>query len=468
MKVLGIEIEDKERDILTRLFIENGDSIDYEDGGLLVNKEFKKKKYNIVVIDSDKFEYDELMILVKEISSIDKKIVVLVIGENSTLQMIAGVIKNGAYDYILKPLEGVEILTVSEKALKDQKIKAEKFTPRIFFGEEDEIIGTTKRMIEIFKLIGKVASSNVSVLITGESGTGKELIAKAIHEFSDRKDDKFVAVNCTAIPSTLMESEFFGYEKGAFTGAIARKIGKFELANEGTLFLDEVGDMELDIQAKLLRVLQENEFVRVGGTETISVDVRIVVATNKSLEDMITDGKFRDDLYHRLKVVEIELPPLRERKDDIPILIEHFVKVFNGELNKNIKGVSKLAMKKIMSYDWPGNIRELKNSIKSGMAVCRGDSILPEDLPGDVTGAKISKRHGDIQDWILADWIEGELSILSQNKEKNYYNSIISRVERELIRQLLESTNGKKVDTAELLGITRNTLRSKMNAYGLE
>lgn len=466
MKTLGLKLDLKTRQELQNTYNENKREIFFSENYKDIDTELEERKYNSVIIEGDFFDYNTLVSIVKKIVDFDKKIIIIICGEKSNLKLIAGTIKAGAYDYIMKPLIGMKVFKIIEKSLKDQKLKSEKLFEDIRL--EEEIIGTNERMVEIYKLIGKVSESNVAVLITGESGTGKELIAKAIHKFSDRENNAYVAVNCTAVPSTLMESEFFGHEKGAFTGAIARKIGKFEAANNGTLFLDEIGDMELDIQSKLLRVLQENEFVRVGGVETVKVNVRIIAATNKDLETMIQEGKFREDLYHRLKVVEIELPPLRERKDDIPFLINYFINLFNDEMGKANKGISRPALEKIMKYDWPGNIRELKNAIKSSMAVCRGDTILIEDMPANVIGTKISKRHGDIQDWVLADWIEGEIDILKQANEKNYYDRIVSRVESELIRQVIETTNNKKVEAADILGITRNTLRAKMNIYGLD
>lgn len=466
MKTLALKVDSKTKHELQNTYNENKKEIFFTENYKDIESELDERKYNSIIIEGDFFDYDTLVSLVKRVVDYDKKIIIVICGEKSNLKLIAGTIKAGAYDYVMKPILGVKLFKLFEKALKDQKLKSEKIFEEV--RQEEEIIGTNERMVDIYKLIGKVSGSNVAVLITGESGTGKELIAKAIHKFSDRENSSYVAVNCTAVPSTLMESEFFGHEKGAFTGAVSRKIGKFELANNGTLFLDEIGDMELEIQSKLLRVLQENEFVRVGGTETTKVDVRIIAATNKDLETMIQEGKFREDLYHRLKVVEIELPPLRERKDDIPFLINHFINTFNDEMGKAIKGISRPALEKIMKYDWPGNIRELKNAIKSAMAVCRGDTILIEDLPANVIGTKISKRHGDIQDWVLADWIEGEIEILKQANEKNYYDRIVSRVESELIRQIIEATNNKKVEAADILGITRNTLRAKMNIYGLE
>ena len=468
MNVLGIRLENRLKDELKKSFAENGKEITFYDDTNSVSEEIKKNKYNSVIIDGDIFEYDTLVEIVSKLSQLNKKMILLVLGERSGIKFVAGSIKNGAYDYILKPVNGVKLIKVIEKALKDQKLRAEKVDGKGVIASEEELIGTTEQMVEIYKLIGKVADSSVPVLITGESGTGKELIAKAIHSFSNRAEGQFIEINCSAVSQKQFELELFGYEKNGFSGIWSEKKGKLELANNGTIYLDEISGIDIENQGRLLRVLQENEFFRVDGSEPIKLNVRIIASTNKDIEEMIAQGLFREDLYHRLRVVETELPPLRERKDDIPFLIDYFIKRFNEELKKNIKGISKPAVNQMMKYDWPGNIRELKNAVKSAMAVCRGDSILVEDLPVNVIGAKITKRHGDIQDWVLADWIEGEIEILNGNKSNNYYEDIISRVERELIRQVLEMTNGKKVEAAEILGITRNTLRAKMNNYGLE
>jgi len=468
LNVLGIKLENRLKEELKKSFTENGKEITFYDDTNSVAEEIKKNKYNSIIIDGDIFEYDELVETILKLSQLNKKMILLVLGERSGIKFVAGCIKNGAYDYILKPANGIKLIKVIEKALKDQKLRAEKVDGKGVIASEEELIGTTEQMVEIYKLVGKVADSTVPVLITGESGTGKELIAKAIHNFSNRAEGQFIEINCSAVSQKQFELELFGYEKNGFSGIWSEKKGKLELANNGTIYLDEISGIDIENQGRLLRVLQENEFFRVDGSESIKLNVRIIASTNKDIEEMIAQGLFREDLYHRLRVVETELPPLRERKDDIPFLIDYFIKRFNEELKKNIKGVSKPAVNQMMKYDWPGNIRELKNAVKSAMAVCRGDSILVEDLPANVIGAKITKRHGDIQDWVLADWIEGEIEILKGNNSNNYYEDIVSRVERELIRQVLEMTNGKKVEAAEILGITRNTLRAKMNNYGLE
>lgn len=461
MNVLGVTLGKKYSDDLMNVFNEEIVFIDnYSD----VFDEVKSKKYSAMILEGDELSKDKLLEIIERILNIQKKLIIFVIGERSNLNVVAGTIKAGAYDYILKPIEADKIYRLVDKSIKDQRMKSEKIGKAITV-TEDKLIGNTIDMVDIYKMIGKVAASNVPLLISGEGGTGKQLVAKAVHQFSDRAEKNFISVNCTMIQSSVLEKKFFGFESN---NGLDSQMGYLEQADNGTLFLRDVGELGLDMQARLLAVLQEGEFTRIGGSNLLKTDVRIIASSSKNLEELINDGKFREDLYHKLKVVEINVPALRERKDDIPYLIENFMSQFNHTGTKNIKGVSKPAMKKIMKYDWPGNIRELKNTIKSAITLCRGTNILPEDLPANVIGAKISKRHGDIQDWVLADWIEGEIDILNNNNQKNYYGNVISRVERELIRQVLEITNGKKVEAAEILGITRNTLRTKMNNYGLD
>ncbi len=464
MNILGVMLEKKLELELTEVL---GTEVSFIDNFSDIFDEIKRNRYSAVVLEGDELKYEKLIEVIERILNVNKKIIVVVLGERAGLNIIAGSVKAGAYDYLMKPVEGEIISKIIEKALKDQKMKAERVGTKVDVGEE-KIIGMTPAMIDVYKMVGKVASSNVSVLIAGEKGTGKKLVARAIHKFSERQEMPFMTINCSAMQDILLERKIFGYEQGAFKGASISQIGELEKANGGTLFIGNIEDLSLDSQAKILSVLQEGEFFRIGGTTPIKVDLRLVASTGQNLDELIVEGKFSEELYHRLKILDIEMPALRERKDDIPFLIDYYIQKFNEEFHKSVKGVSKPAIKKIMKYDWPGNVRELQNAIKSAMALCRGASLLIEDLPANVIGAKISKRHGDIQDWVLADWIEGEISILKSNSQKNYYGNIIARVERELIRQVLEITNGKKVETAEILGITRNTLRTKMNNYGLE
>lgn len=426
----------------------------------------KERRYEAIVIDETDFQREMLINIIKKIRELHKKAVVIIVGASSNLKLVAGAIKAGAYDYILKPISPKEINKIIEKAVKDHKLLAERVDKNKNTG--DKLIGQTQKIVDVYKMIGRVSNTRIPVLVIGEKGTGKSSVATSIHQLSEWNSKHFLSINCTSFQNNLLERKLFGYEKGAFEGAAFSQVGDLIKANGGTLHLGNIESLSLDMQSKILYLLQEKEFFRMGGAEPIKIDVRIIATTNTNLEELIEKKMFIDELYNKLKILEINIPPLRERKDDIPFIIDHYLLSCNQELRKTVKGVSKPAMKKIMRYDWPGNVNELKNAIKSAVALCKGNSILLEELPGNVIGNRVLKRKGDNQDWILTDWIEGELLALKNNKQNNYYGIILARVEKELIRQVLELASGKKVETAELLGITRNTLRTKMNNYSLE
>lgn len=426
----------------------------------------KSKKYETIVIEEKNLQEEALINLIKKVGEYQKKGVIIVLGETSNLKVVAGSIKAGAYDYILKPLAASEIIKIIEKSVKDFRLLAERIDKHKSTG--DKLIGQTKQIVELYKTIGKVATSRVPVLVFGEKGTGKTSVAKSIHQFSDWSNKPLISLNCTSYQSDLLERKMFGYEKGAFKGAVFPQIGELEKANGGTLHLGNIESLSLDMQSKILYFLEEGEFFRLGGAEPIKIDIRVVATTCENLEELINQGKFIDELYRKLRVLEVNIPPLRDRKDDIPLIVDHYLIECNDELHKNIKGVSKPALKKLLRYDWPGNVNELKNAIKSAVALCRGTSILIEDLPSNVLGTKVNKKRGDLQTTDLKEWIKDEIEVFKKNNQKDYYGNIISKVEKELIRQVLEMTNGKKVETAEILGITRNTLRTKMSNYGLE
>lgn len=427
----------------------------------------KTKKYDVILIEERNSKEEILINLITKITEFQKKVVIIILGDTSNLKIIAGSIRAGAYDYILKPESIENIVKIVEKSFKDYKMMAERVDKTKSTGQK--LIGRTKGMINLYKIIGKVANSSVPVLVIGERGTGKTSVAASIHQFSSAHDKPLISINCNSYRSGLLERKLFGYEKGSFEGAVFSQFGELEKAEGGILHLANIEALSLDMQSKILFLLEENKFFRLGAAEPINAFVRIIASTSVNLEEQISKGNFIDELYRKLKVLEINIPTLRDRKEDIPFIIDHYIAECNQELNKNVKGISKAALKKIMRYDWPGNVNELKNAIKSAVAMCRGASILIEDLPPNVMGEKILSFKDKEEIISLENWIREEIAKLKAIKKKgDYYFEIISKVEKELIRQILESTNGKKVETAEILGITRNTLRTKMNNYDLE
>ncbi|MDQ0286757.1 two-component system response regulator AtoC [Desulfofundulus luciae] len=375
--------------------------------------------------------------------------IILITAYGSTQSTIEAM-KLGAFDYLLKPLQINDLIETVKKATEIKRLMQKTSPPpdKEMTGPGEIMIGLSPGMQKVYKAIGRVANSNATVLIRGESGTGKELVARAIHYNSVRRDKPFIKINCASIPDNLLESELFGYEKGAFTGAVTSKPGKFELAQRGTIFLDEIGEMSLSLQAKLLRVIQEREFERLGGTETIKVDVRIIAATNKDLEKCIAEGTFREDLFYRLNVVDIYLPPLRERKDDIPVLVEHMIKLYNAEYKKQVTGFTDQAMKLLLEYDWPGNVRELKNVCERAVLMSTGPLLTVEDLPRNIR--KSSRR---------LHWLKG----LSGDS----FKEMIAEVEREIILQALEEHNWNRSAAAQALKMNRSSLYLKMKELGI-
>ncbi len=386
---------------------------------------------------------------------------VIIMTADSTMKNTLEAMKHGAFDYITKPFDLNEVEIILERALENMSLKAkvEKLTERLKekLKEETVFVGASRAVQNVFKTIGKVAAKDVTVLILGESGTGKELLARLIHSNSARSGAPFVAVNSAAVPRDLMESELFGYEKGAFTGAIEDKAGKFELADGGTLFLDEVGDMPEGLQARLLRVLQEKEFYRLGGKEPISVDVRIIAATNHDLERAVAEKKFREDLLFRLNGVTVTLPPLRERKGDVTLLALHFLERFSHEFGTGARALSPEAIEALETYPWPGNVRELENTLRRAVLLCPSVKISPEDL----ALPQARKGKESFEDMIatrLKPFVEK-----TDHRDKQYlYDFIMPFMERPLIKLVLARTHGNQVQAAEILGINRNTLRKKI------
>jgi nitrogen regulation protein NR(I) len=419
-------------------------------------------KPDVVVLDINLPDRNGLDVF-REIQSGDARIPVIFITGHGTTDTAIEAIKLGAFDYLLKPLELDQVEEVVERALEiSRRMRTPAITSEEPFQEEaDLIVGRSPQMQEIYKAIGRVAAQDVTVLLLGETGTGKDLIARAIYQHSRRAAGPFLAVNCAAIPDALLESELFGHEKGAFTGADRRRIGKFEQCSGGTLFLDEIGDMTPLTQAKVLRVLQDQTFERVGGSELLKTDVRVIAATNRDLAELAQQGEFRSDLYYRLSVFTITLPPLRDRGDDIVLLVRHFLRKFGHELGKDVRDIDSEALAILTSYRWPGNVRELQSVIKQALLHATGAVLLPAFLPASVfdDSRRAPAREGTDLDRLIEDGI--------QAADERLYAGILETVRRKLITRALEETGGNQLRAAKLLGITRGTLRSELRALGI-
>lgn len=426
--------------------------IEAEEGKSALNL-VQKRSVDLVLLDIRlPGEMDGIQVL-ERIRALDEQMEVILVTAVKTLRTAVEAIKLGAYDYITKPFEVEELLPLVRRALQKRALEKEVFYLKTELDRRqgfDDIVGKSRQMQSIYDLIQHVAQTTATVLISGESGTGKELIARAIHRQGPRHDRPFVPVNCVAIPENLMESELFGHEKGAFTSAFYRRIGKFELANTGTLFLDEVGGLRMDLQAKLLRVIQEREFERIGGTKAINTDVRIIAATNVNLKQAVQEKQFREDLYYRLNVIPIHLPPLRERREDISLLVEHFLRKYNREFSKEIRGLSKGAMAVLQEYDWPGNVRELENIIERSVALARGPVVTLQDLPLDLALFPVGPAEP-----------RGALAGYPTLREAKL------QFERQLILRVLERTQWNQTEAARILGVHRNTLQLKLASLGL-
>ncbi len=389
----------------------------------------------------------------------------IVMTAQSTMANAIEATKRGAYDYLTKPFDLEQVGVLITRALSLRRLTKDLQRLRGELKQRHElVIGRTPAMQEVYKIIGRVAPTDATVLIQGETGTGKELVANTVHYHSDRRGP-FVALNCSAIPNELLESELFGYERGAFTGAVERRIGKFEAAAAGTLFLDEIADMPLGLQAKVLRVLQEREFTRVGGREALRADVRIIAATNQDLESAVRAGRFREDLFFRLNVVRVLVPPLRDRRADIPELIEFFVDKVNRDLGTSIVGVTDDVRELLMRHSWPGNVRELENTLLRAAVLARGRTLVPEDFALTGQARTTSGEVLPLEDAVrrrLADLLDAE-----GERVQDLYNTVIGAVERPLIEVVLERAGGNQVKAADMLGINRNTLRKKITELGI-
>ena len=441
LELLSVALEDEEYRILQA---KNGKE---------ALSQFKKEKPHVVLLDIRMPDMDGLKVL-RQIKESGQSSSVIMMSAYGAMETVLEAIKRGAYDYLTKPVDLEKVKLLVRRALETQELAQEVTSLRSKVEEKyqlDNIIGKHPKMFEVFKMIGRVMDNKATVLIIGETGTGKEVVARAIHFNGPFRDESFIAVDCASLPSDLLESELFGHEKGAFTGAIAQKIGKFELASKGTLFLDEIGNLTLATQVKLLRFLQEKRIERVGGTNTIELDVRIITATNLDLEKAVKEGSFREDLYYRLNVITIPLPPLRERRDDIPLLVEHFLQKYRSESKGKVKLILSETMDLLMRYDWPGNVRELENVIERATVIGKAEAILIEDLPLRIQKQKVVSGPG-----------------LETSPEKVPFEQRVENFEKRLIVDALEKTNWIQTKAAELLGTSRSILKYKMKKYGIK
>jgi len=449
-RILIVDDEEGMRRLLARVLAKEGyQTVAVANGADALRQIASADPFDLVVTDIHMPEMNGLDLL-RQVKEYDPSLPIIVITAYGTVENAVQALRAGAYDYIAKPFENDEIKLTVAKALERERLLAE----NRYLHEELEgryafsgIVGNSSAMQEVFDMASSVAVTNATVLITGESGTGKELLARSIHYNSPRKEKPFIVLNCAVLSEGVLESELFGHEKGAFSGAINARKGRFEQADQGTLFIDEVGEMSLAAQVKLLRVIQEHEFERVGGNQTIAVNVRLVTATNKNLEEEVKAGRFREDLFYRLNVVNINMPPLRERREDIEPLSRHFLQKYVNETGKKVTDLAPRALSCLLAYEWPGNVRELQNAIERAVVLTKGSVLTPRDFP---------------------QGLQGEDQICLQIPEKGgSLTEILEDLERQLILQTLQREEGSQTRAADALGIKRTTLRYKMEKYQL-
>ncbi len=456
MRILVVDDEKQIRRILSVLLVEHNYEVAEASSGeeaLRLQPEFQPA---LVLLDLSLPGMDGLETL-KQLMQAASPPEIIMMTAFGTIRSAVEAMRRGAFDYLAKPFDNEALLLAVDRALERRRLNREVEALRTELETRygfSEIIGLSPQMQEVFRMMAKVARVDATVLITGESGTGKELVARAIHRRSARSSGPFVSVNCSAIPDTLVESEFFGSERGAFTDARESRAGKFETAHLGSLFLDEIGDLALDAQAKLLRALQERQITRLGGTRSRPVDVRVIVATNRNLEQAVSRGEFREDLYWRINVVNIALPPLRDRKEDLPLLIDHFLDHFNKELGLAVKTIGRDSRALLLAYDWPGNVRELENTLCRAMILCECTTLSVQDLPPRIRGESETAESFPGGDQ-------------SQVKLNDAVGQMTERVERTLIVSRLAQLRGNRTATAQSLGVSRKTLFNKMRQYGL-
>ena len=469
-RILVADDEESLRWVLSKALKRKGFSVDLATDGRQALDMIQEHRYDLAILDIKMPGMTGLDVL-DRIRELKSDLLVVIMTAEASMKNAVEAMKRGAYDYITKPFDLDVIDAIVEKVSKAKEIACQvnvlKQELKDRYKVEKNIIGNSAAMQNVYKTIGKVADSDVTILIQGESGTGKEMIARAIHFNSSRLAKPFVAINCAAIPRDLLESELFGSEKGAYTGSTERKQGKFEQANHGTIFLDEIGDMPLDLQAKILRVLQEHEVTRIGGTQSLSVDVRIVAATNQELFEKVRQKEFREDLYYRLNVVPINLVPLRERHEDIPDLAHYFLEQTCKELDMSVKQITQEAMQMLCAHTWPGNVRELENTIKRAVILSNDPLLTPADFENLKSSqacggtAMISTRDSSLESLVDAK-LRTSFNSIERLEKGDIHAMVLAQVERPLIRYIMEKTRGNQVKAADILGINRNTLRKKI------
>ena len=448
IKILVADDEPSHRQMIEAVLAAEGYEVTQAEDGQAAISAIEDRFYDLVIMDIRMPNVDGIQALQK-IKQISPDIPVIIMTAYASVGTAVDALKSSAYDYLIKPLDIEELKILVAKALHHHQLEQENIYLKERLNDRfdfSNIIGHSPAMKKLFETMALVAPSEATVIIVGESGTGKELIANAIHQNSPRKDFPFIKVNCAALPETLLESELFGHEKGAFTGAIARKQGRFQLAHNSSIFLDEIAEMAPATQAKILRVLQEREFEPVGSTQTIKVDTRVIVATNKNLEKEIQEGRFREDLYYRLNVITVEVPPLRRRREDIPLLADFFLKHYAEKNRRLIKGFTPRATDLLMRYDWPGNVRELENIIERAVIMARGEMITPLEFPFDLQDLDVELKESRID--------------LTPGRS-------LKEVEKVLILRTLEEARGNRTHAAGILGISRRTLQLKLKEYGI-
>ncbi len=454
-RILVVDDEESIREFLEIMLKKEGFEVSLAEDGARAKEMIQKKSFDMVISDLQMPNMNGIELL-KFVKDSAPDIVFMMITAFGTTETAVEAMKMGAYDYITKPFKIDEVRLNINNALKSQNLEVENRSLKKELVKEysfQNIIGNSPVMHQIYDLIKRVSQAPTNILVTGESGTGKEVIAKAIHYNGPLKDRPFVTINCGAIPENLMESEMFGHKKGSFTGAVTDKVGLFEVADSGSLFLDEVGELPITIQVKLLRAIQERIIRRVGATDDMKVDVRIIAATNRNLEEMVQKGTFRQDLFYRLNVINIKTPPLRDRKEDIPILAQHFLKKYNDKMSKNIGGISDEAIEILKKYDYPGNVRELENMIERTVALEGGQTILPESLPpmvNTMSGRKMASSH--------------EIEVTNDGVD---LDKVMGQIEKELLIKAIHTAGGIKKKAAKLLSITFRSMRYRVEKYNL-